>query len=236
MNTMFVRRWPSRREPARRVAGLVDDLGRPRGRARTRARPVAQNGQPTAQPAWLEMHSVCRSREPAAGRVVHQDRLDERAVGEAVERLLGLAAVAEPDLGVVDRVEAERAASAVAERRRQRPDLAASVTPPSATRRRRSGGTRYDGSPCAATQAARSSGVRPEMPGTGVAGHRPDATADDRRPTRTEGIPRPCASRPAGWTSSSREPLPVAGPEAALVERRHGRRAGPGRRARPARR
>ena len=24
--------------------------------------PVAQNGQPTAQPAWLEMHSVCRSR------------------------------------------------------------------------------------------------------------------------------------------------------------------------------
>ena len=30
--------------------------------------PVAQNGQPTAQPAWLEMHSVVRSRrEPRAG-------------------------------------------------------------------------------------------------------------------------------------------------------------------------
>ena len=26
--------------------------------------PVAQNGQPTAQPAWLEMHRVCRSRAP----------------------------------------------------------------------------------------------------------------------------------------------------------------------------
>ena len=36
--------------------------------SRSRAKPsspVAQNGQPTAQPAWLEMHSVCRSRDPA---------------------------------------------------------------------------------------------------------------------------------------------------------------------------
>ena len=27
--------------------------------------PVAQNGQPTAQPAWLDRHSVCRSLDPA---------------------------------------------------------------------------------------------------------------------------------------------------------------------------
>ena len=53
------------------------------------------------------MHSVCRSRDPAAGRVVHQDRLDEGAVGQAMEGLLGLAAVGDPELGVADGVEAE---------------------------------------------------------------------------------------------------------------------------------
>ena len=67
-----------------------------RGRARSPSSPVAQNGHPTAHPAWLEMHSVCRSRERAARRVVHQHRLDERAVVESMERLLGLPAVARP--------------------------------------------------------------------------------------------------------------------------------------------
>ena len=80
---------------------------------------MAQNGQPTAQPAWLEMHSVWRSRwigRPAdpipARRVVHQNRLDERPVREQVERLLGQAAVGDGDLVVGDRVDAERLADA----------------------------------------------------------------------------------------------------------------------------
>ena len=60
--------------------------------------PVAQNGQPTAQPACELMHSVWRSRLPAARRVVHQDGLDEQPVGQPVERLLGQAAVGVADL------------------------------------------------------------------------------------------------------------------------------------------
>ena len=54
------------------------------------------------------MHSVWRSRWRAAGRIVHQDRLDERAVRQPMECLLGQPAVGQPDLGVVDRIEAER--------------------------------------------------------------------------------------------------------------------------------
>ena len=55
-----------RRQPACGVADLVDDLGVSRSRANPSS-PVAQNGQPTAQPAWLEMHSVWRSRLSGRG-------------------------------------------------------------------------------------------------------------------------------------------------------------------------
>ena len=85
--------------------------------------PVAQNGQPTAQPAWLEMHSVCRSRDAGTRRVVHQHRLDQRAVVEPVEGLLGQAAVGPVHLGVGDRVEPEGGLELGAEGGRQRRDL-----------------------------------------------------------------------------------------------------------------
>ena len=119
MNTMFVRRRPSAasRRAAWRTWSTISAVSRSRVKPSS---PVAQNGQPTAQPAWLEMHSVCRSRLPVAGRVVHQHRLDERAVGEPVERLLGQPAVGDAELGVGDRVEAEVAPpSALAQSRRQ---------------------------------------------------------------------------------------------------------------------
>ena len=90
------RRWQKR---------LVDDLAI-REVAPKPSSPVAQNGQPTAQPAWLEMHSV-RSREASPRRVAHQDRLHEPPVVEVVERLLGQAAVRLAGLGVDERVEAE---------------------------------------------------------------------------------------------------------------------------------
>ena len=201
-------------EPPRGVADLVDDLGRPRGRARSPSSPVAQNGQPTAQPAWLEMHSVCRSREPGRGRVVHQHRLDERAVVEPVERLLGQAAVGRPELGVGDGVEAERGL----ERRRGGPPAASASRRSSATVAAPHGvgdlagavgGLAALGQP----RARASSGVRPDRPGRGrsgwsrrsmlahagsrSAGH--DGAADDPGPAAQE--LRPTASacrRPAG--------------------------------------
>ena len=70
--------------------------------------PVAQNGQPTAQPAWERDAQRVPLARRRAGRVVHEHRLDEQPVGQAVDRLLGQDAVGEPDLAVVDRVQAER--------------------------------------------------------------------------------------------------------------------------------
>ena len=64
MNTMFVSRWPfaASRRAAWRTWSTISAVARSRVKPSS---PVAQNGQPTAQPAWLEMHSVCRSRLPA---------------------------------------------------------------------------------------------------------------------------------------------------------------------------
>ena len=67
MNTMFVRRLPSAasRRAAWRAWSTISAVSRSRPKPSS---PVAQNGQPTAHPAWLEMHSVCRSRDaPRAG-------------------------------------------------------------------------------------------------------------------------------------------------------------------------
>ena len=63
MNTMLVSRWPSAvsRREAKRTWSTISAISRSRPKPSS---PVAQNGQPTAQPAWLEMHSVCRSRDP----------------------------------------------------------------------------------------------------------------------------------------------------------------------------
>ena len=83
---------------------------------------MAQNGQPTAQPAWLDRQSVCRSRDPGRARVVHQHGFDQRSVGKTVERLLGQPGVPEDQLGRLDRVEAEGPIQFVPERGRQRRD------------------------------------------------------------------------------------------------------------------
>ena len=66
-----------------------------------------------------------------AGRVVHQDGFDHRAVGKTVERLLGQPGIPEDQLGRLDRVEAEGRIQRVPERCRQgrdrggRPGMAA---------------------------------------------------------------------------------------------------------------
>ena len=63
MNTMFV----SRRSPAASRRAAWRTWSRISAVSRSRPKPsspVAQNGQPTAHPAWLEMHSVWRSRDP----------------------------------------------------------------------------------------------------------------------------------------------------------------------------
>ena len=122
MNTMFVRRLPSGGQPAGGVADLVDDLGglevapeaelaRGTERAAHRAAGLARDAQrvPLAR--------------GAAGRVVHQDGLDELAVIESMEGLLGQPAVRDAKLGVVDRVEAEVARQRRRAGRRQGADL-----------------------------------------------------------------------------------------------------------------
>ena len=67
MKTMFVRRRPSPASAWRqkRAWSTISAVERSRHRPSS---PVAQNGHPTAQPAWLERHSVVRSRRgPRAG-------------------------------------------------------------------------------------------------------------------------------------------------------------------------
>ncbi len=67
MNTTLVRRRPStaRRRCQKRTWSTISAVSRSRVKPSS---PVAQNGQPTAQPAWLEMHTVARSRRaPRAG-------------------------------------------------------------------------------------------------------------------------------------------------------------------------
>jgi hypothetical protein len=63
MNTMFVSRCPfvASRRAASRAWSTISAASRSRVKPSS---PVAQNGQPTAQPAWLDRHSVCRSRDP----------------------------------------------------------------------------------------------------------------------------------------------------------------------------
>ena len=58
-----------------------------------------------------------------ARRVMHQDRLDPGAISQAMERLLGPAAVADDDLGLLDRVEPERRIKGSPQRTGQHADL-----------------------------------------------------------------------------------------------------------------
>ena len=226
---MFVRRWPSAASRRCGVARLVDDLGRlevtPEPELASGAERAAHRTPGLARDAQRVPLARC-----AARRVVHQDRLDQRAVVESMERLLGLPAVGEADLRVGDRVEPERRRQRIAERRRQRPDRGglghAAVLPD------RIGdlAARYDGSPCASTHAASSSGVTPgDARGADrSSASRDDATADDRRPTPHEGVPRHAvaarrldlaepeprpspAPRPSRRTCRARGPAPAPG-------------------------
>ena len=99
MNTMFVRRWPFGGEPARGVADLVDDLGGLEVAPEPELAGGAERAADRAAGLARDAQRVALARG-AAGRVVHQDGLDERAVVESVEGLLGLAAVGEAQLRV----------------------------------------------------------------------------------------------------------------------------------------
>ena len=108
MNTTFVTRLPS--SARRRARSGPGRRSRPsRGRARSRARRSRRTGQPTAQPAWLEMHTVFALALPGPRRVAHEDRLDEPAVVERVERLLGQARRRRRGSSVAARVSARNA-------------------------------------------------------------------------------------------------------------------------------
>ncbi len=109
------------RQPALRVARLVDDLGDlevspepelPRRTERAADRTAGLAGDAQRVPF----------ARAAPRRIVHQHRFDEGAVGEAVERLLGGSVVRQPDLGFGDRVEHEVPGEGVTERRRQGAD------------------------------------------------------------------------------------------------------------------
>ena len=104
------------------VAHLVDDLGglevAPEPELARRTERAADGAPGLARDA----QRVPLARR-AAGRVVHQDGLDELAVVESMEGLLGQPAVGDAKLGVVDRVEAEVASQRRPDRNRQGPHL-----------------------------------------------------------------------------------------------------------------
>ena len=67
MNTTLVKRWPTPASQCRqkRTWSTISATSKSRQKPSS---PVAQNGQPTAQPAWLEMQAVARARrQPRAG-------------------------------------------------------------------------------------------------------------------------------------------------------------------------
>ena len=165
-----VREAPAvRREPARRVADLVDDLGRlevaPEAELAGRAERAADGAAGLARDAQRVAFALAPAR-----RVVHEHRLDEHAVDEAVERLLGQAAVAaaarsRPGCRCGSRRRARLAAPRAASGCRcgreasDAPGGLEDLARPVA--RARHG---------AATQAASSAGVRPARPGRGSSG------------------------------------------------------------------
>ena len=118
MNTMFVSRWPVRGQPPRRVAGLVDDLGRVEVAREAELARGAERATDRAAGLARQAERVPLAGS-GAGRVVHQHGFDQRAVGKPVERLLGQPGVPEDQLGRLDRVEAEGRIQRVPERCRQ---------------------------------------------------------------------------------------------------------------------
>ena len=113
---------PGRDQPARRETYLVDDLGHPE---------VAPEAELAGRAEWAADRAAGLARDaqrvPFARtgprRIMHQDRLDEGAIGEPMERLLGQAAVRLAHLGIGDGVEAERSIEGLAQWGRKRPDV-----------------------------------------------------------------------------------------------------------------
>ena len=245
MNTMFVRRRPSADQPARREADLVDDLGglevAPEAELAGRAERAADGAAGLARDA----QRVPLAR-PGPRRVVHQHRFDERAVGEAVERLLGQAAVGRRAPRCRRRCRSGRRRRAPSRRpagQRRGSSAAPSRPPPSHTASRDLAGAVRRLAALDEPRGERRRGSGRRAPGRVVGGHGADASAAARRPTiprrdrGTKRRPTPSAVPPAGWTSWS-EQLAVGGRQSppgsktpGAAGRRRARRSPPGRRA-----
>ena len=111
MNTTLVSRG-RRPRAGRPRTDLVDDLGRLEVAAEAELTGRTERAADRAAGLARDAHRVPLAG-PAAGRVMHQDRLDERAVRQPVERLLGQAAVGRRALGR-PRVSSRKAASSCA--------------------------------------------------------------------------------------------------------------------------
>ena len=219
------------RQPALGVARLVDDLGD----LEVAPEPELAGGTERAADRAAGLARDAQ-RVPFAGRaarrVVHQHRLDEGAVVEPMEGLLGLAAVGQPDLGVRDRVEPEvvapaRRAADAGSVRIAAASVDAAVLPDGvgdlagAVRRL---ALRLD----PGGQLVRREAGDPGRRGRSVTGRcycRRSPAGRGRRRPRTSALP------PAGWTSTSRSrpPSPVPNPSPSKVPDAADRRAAPAR-------
>ena len=133
MNTTLVRRLPAGGQPPGRLADLVDDLGRLEVASEAELTGRAERAADRAAGLARDAHRVPLA-VTGPRRVVHEDRLDERAVREPMERLLGQAAIGRPDLGLDERVEAERPVELDPERRRKGADRRCLADPARAIR------------------------------------------------------------------------------------------------------
>ncbi len=205
-----------RRQPAGRVADLVDDLG---GREVAREPELARRAERAADRAAGLARDAQRVPLAAGAtrRVMHQDRFDERAVVELVERLLGQAAVGRGEARCRRRCRSGRPRPARSAARR---GVARSTRGRSCRRRsrtrRRPAAPDTAGWPCSATQASSSGGVTPERPGrsssvTGSMLAQPAHAAGRTALPMMPGRPRTQASQdigfpPAGWTDPPGRP------------------------------
>ena len=259
---MFVSRWPSRDQPARGEADLVDDLGdlevAPEPELAGRAERAADGAAGLARDAQRVPLARARPR-----RVVHQDRFDQGAVGEPVERLLGQAAVGLAQLRVGDRVEPEGGLELRAQGGRQRQRLVDRADD-AAPHRVGDLARAVAGSPRAAepvaerirgqagqararrrrSRARRTSAIAADDPAPGRAGTRPRASAG-RPPAGPRGAraSRRAVARPRGPNRPAGSCSRRAGARRARRRADHARcrrtsratagRHGPGARARP---
>ena len=173
MNTMFVSRLTVGGQSSLGVARLVDDLRRPPGLARTRARQWRRTGnRPRSRPGSRCTACAARGRRRAPGsasaptRSAHRRRVDGAPSRSGRRRRAG--SPCRPPCrsrNVVGEGVAERrpaASGCAADRSRRHPSR----------RRRRSAAPDRTARRAPSTHAASSSGVRPEMPGViGRRGH-----------------------------------------------------------------